>query len=113
MTSVKLSPKGKALRKNRWLSSRVVRAIVMDDDNQLYSEEGLKVYDENGRFLITVKGATEIKKPENIHMNFFKEYWEALKSLALFKKQGFNRHLEALISVIWWSIIIILVILII
>lgn len=67
MTSVKLSPKGKALRKNRWLSSRVVRAIVMDDDNQLYSEEGLKVYDENGKFLLTVKGATGIKKTGKKH----------------------------------------------
>lgn len=54
MTKVKISAKGKALLKNRSLSTAVVKAIV-SGGNKLYSKEGI-VVEYHGKQL-TVKGS--------------------------------------------------------
>jgi hypothetical protein len=49
MSDLKISPKGKALLKNKYLASRVVNAIIKGGD-QLTSGEGLTL-DVNGKTL--------------------------------------------------------------
>ena len=61
MTNVRISPKGKALLKNRYASSRVVNAIVGAGD-KLLSPEGLTVTI-NGK-AVKLKAATVSNQTE-------------------------------------------------
>jgi hypothetical protein len=59
MTNVKISSKGRALLKNRALSTAVVKAVVTGG-NKLYSQQGI-TFEFHGK-KVTVKGSGSVSK---------------------------------------------------